>query len=158
MEHIGKTLRKFAPRKSVALAERDLELHWRKVHPGLATLDPVKFRHMRVCCPYCEGQGAGCEWCTDTGLCCPVCRGLGWLGKWRPARASTMTRCTTCHIELSDGWEFDARAAMRAIEQYIDDWFEGRVIDEVQAREEENDAIRKAVEERRGPIRTWKYG
>lgn len=69
-----------------------------------------------------------------------------------------MQRCTTCHTEVSGGWEFDARATMFAIERYIEDWFDGVVIDEVKAREEENDAIRKAIDERRGPPRPWKYG
>lgn len=69
-----------------------------------------------------------------------------------------MQRCTTCHIEMSDGWQFDARSAMRAIERYIDDWFGGYVIDEVVAAEEENDRIRKEIEATRAPRGPWKYG
>lgn len=114
---------------------------WRELNPKLRTLDLMTFTHMRICCPDCGGAGRGCDWCGESGLCCPDCRGSGWLARRRQGNSSVLVRCMTCHIDMSDGAQYDAENAMRAIQQYAVDWFAGVRMDEVLARRAANEKI-----------------
>lgn len=102
-----------------------------------------------------------CEWCNDTGLCCPECRGQGKLARRRKGLGSELVLCPTCHVDMSDGAQFDPAATMRAIERYIEDWFAGVAPDEVLTRRKEDERIRAEVEARRAaqPSRgIWRHG
>lgn len=77
--------------------------------------------------------------------------------------ASWRSRCTLCQLELSGGWAYDGERVMAAILQYIDDWFEGRVPDEVETRRRDNERQRLQAEEWRTSASThnrpvWKHG
>jgi hypothetical protein len=138
---------------------RDLSVFWRNAHPGLKELDLVTFTHMRVCCPQCGGAAKSCRWCNETGLCCPRCNGAGWLAHQRQGEASEMVRCTTCYIDMSEGAQYDPANAMRAIDRYLEDWFDGVLPDEVLEHREEVEreaAARKAYQE--ATPRLWKHG
>lgn len=138
---------------------RDLPTKWRNISPKLKELDIAKFRHMRICCPHCVGTPAGCKWCNDTGLCCPKCRGLGWLAKRYQGEVADILRCPICHLDMSDGAEFDAANTMRAILRYVDEWFAGTIPDEVLTHQKrvEQEACEAAATRTHGG-KLWKHG
>lgn len=117
------------------------------------------FRHMKICCPECNGLPAGCESCGETGLCCPTCNGAGKVAKLRPTRVSEIVLCPTCQLEMSTGAEYNDIAVDIAIDRYIDDWFEGRIADPVLTHRKLAEAGREE-REREGPQRgrLWKHG
>ena len=132
-----------------------LEGHWRQWDTRLAELSLGTYRHMKICCPQCGGLCEGCDTCNESGLCCPTCVGLGRRAKHRKQRASVVMVCPTCQV----GDDYNERGVIAAIKQYIDDWFAGRVVDEVESRRREQDRIRaeaEAVKHERHPI--WKHG
>lgn len=69
-----------------------------------------------------------------------------------------MERCKLCQIELSDGWSFDGSRVMRAIDEYIDDWFAGRVPDEVLTHQLDTEKLRREAEAKPRGRRVWKHG
>ncbi len=133
---------------------RDLQTNWRNCHPALKDLDLAIFRHMKICCGNCGGNLGSCRWCNGTGLCCPSCQGAGWLNQVWSIEEITVTRCTTCY----QGEQYDAAMAMRAIFQYIDDWFANRIEDPVLTRRIGADKERKEREATYTTRRTWKHG
>lgn len=114
---------------------------------------------MAICCPYCEGMCEGCDWCNETGVCCPRCRGAGFLARHRRSQGSALERCPVCQIDMSSGVGYDAVRAMQAVDTYIEDWFAGRVFDEVESRRQEQERVRQETEAAR-PARgmVWKHG
>lgn len=138
---------------------RDLSVFWRNAHPKLKELDLITFTHMRVCCPQCGGNPTSCKWCNETGLCCPRCRGAGWLARQHQGEASDLVRCNTCYLDMSDDAQYDPANTMRAIDRYLEDWFDGVLPDEVLAHREEVDAERKEREAtRQQGGKLWKHG
>lgn len=138
---------------------RDLDVFWRNAHPKLKELDLRTFTHMRVCCPQCGGNPEGCKWCNGTGLCCPRCRGAGWLADRHKGGASDLVRCNTCYLDMSDGAQYDSVSAMRAIDRYLEDWFDGVLADEVTAHQEAMAEIAKeASVNRQHGGKLWKHG
>jgi len=64
-----------------------------------------------------------------------------------------------CQKEVGGGYEFNSERVLAAIMQYVDDWFEGRVVDEVETKRREVEEIRKQREADRVHNRpTWKHG
>jgi hypothetical protein len=56
---------------------------------------------------------------------------------------------------MSDGWHFDVARLRMSIDRYLDDWVNGRAIDEELTRRLEDEKLRKAAEAT--PRRTiWK--
>lgn len=101
----------------------------------------------------------GCRDCNQTGLCCPTCRGARFLAHRVPGEASWRSVCPLCQIEVGGGYEFNSEKVMDAIMRYIDDWFEGRVEDEVATKQAEIERIRQETEaNRQATNRTWKHG
>lgn len=65
-----------------------------------------------------------------------------------------------CQIDLGGGeWAYDGDKVFAAIMGYIDDWFAGRVPDEVETKRREIERIRQETEaNRQATQRTWKHG
>lgn len=103
---------------------------------------------------------AGCTDCNESGLCCPSCRGGKFLAHQKPSQASWRSRCELCQIDVGGGeWVYDGEKVSAAILQYIDDWFAGRVPDEVETKRREIERIRQETEAgRKATNRTWKHG
>jgi ribosomal protein L37AE/L43A len=123
----------------------------------MKTLDIGVFRHMKICCPQCSGLPTDCEACGETGLCCPTCNGAGKVAKHRKGLVSILLLCPTCQLDMAGGAQYNEVAVNRAIDQYILDWFEGRIEDPVLTARAKQDAVRKAREVSR-PANVWKHG
>lgn len=122
-------------------------------------LELAIFRHMAICCPYCDGMCDGCDWCNETGICCPKCRGAGFLSRHKNMKGSILERCSLCQIGMSGGYEYDPSRAMDAVDRYIVDWFDGKVFDEVESKRRENEKIREETEAMRQQYKpVWKHG
>jgi hypothetical protein len=70
-----------------------------------------------------------------------------------------LERCPVCQIDMSGGYGYDATRAMQAVDDYIADWFTGKVFDEVESRRREAERIRQETERAvqvRKPL--WKHG
>jgi len=60
---------------------------------------------------------------------------------------------------MSEGAQYDPVNAMRAIDRYLEDWFDGVLPDEVLAHREQVDTERKEYEAtRQQGGRLWKHG
>lgn len=163
MERIDKILGKVASRRTpqaINAANETFVIHWRKLHPYLAEFDIKEFWRMRISCPRCWAKDDDCDVCGGSGAVCPTCRGAGLLARHRYQTSSKLLPCYDCGLHMSEGWVFDMDRLRTSIERYLDDWVNGRAIDEGLTRRKADEVLRKEAEANRPPRdkEEWKHG